>query len=65
MRSHYEGAVAQREHEAALTMSKLSELQSELEQKENDLTAQKQRTELRFKCDMRAQSGFVGGAIFI
>merc|ERR1740130_1092487 len=43
MRTHYESAVLQREAEAASTMGKLSELQNELDQKENDLASQKQR----------------------
>ena len=53
MRTHYESAVLQREAEAASTMGKLSELQNELDQKENDLASQKQRQALATKYQER------------
>ena len=53
MRAHYETAVQQREAEAASTQGKLSELQMELDQKENDLASQKQRQALATKYQER------------
>ena len=53
MRAHYETAVQQREEEAASTQGKLSELQMELDQKENDLASQKQRQALATKYQER------------